>query len=119
MKTERNCRENSLFPLHSDLKQSRARVLELFPDPHHTPDQLETAVKLYLGVLRGFLESSTSEGGTRASKLRHSLRFRWTHSMQGSEAEAQHDAVFEIANLLMNLAFWHMKHASMIAAKDE
>lgn len=55
----------------------------------------------------------------QASKLRHSLRFRWSHSMLGNTPEAMHDAVFEMANLLMNVAFWHMKHASMIAAKDE
>lgn len=104
----------------SDLKQARLRILELMPDPHHTSEQLETAVRLYLGILRGFLEASTSEGGTQASKLRHSLRFRWSQSMLGADnPEAQHDAVFEAANLLMNLAFWHMKHSAMIAAKDD
>ena len=68
-------------------------------------------MKLYFGLIRGFLEAATSEGGVQASKLRHSLRFRWTQSLLGSQPEAQNDAVFEVANLMMNFAFWHMKHA--------
>ena len=31
------------------------------PDPHHGTEQMETAVKLYLGVLRGFMEAKVSE----------------------------------------------------------
>ena len=31
----------------SDLKQSRARVLELLPDPHHTIDQVKCRHGLY------------------------------------------------------------------------
>jgi hypothetical protein len=39
------------------------RILQLLPDPHHNTEQLETAVKLYLGVMRGFLEAKTSAEG--------------------------------------------------------
>jgi hypothetical protein len=35
-----------------DLRQSRARVLELLPDPNHTHDQISTALKLYLALAR-------------------------------------------------------------------
>ena len=108
----------------SDLKQSRLRVFELLPDPHHEISKIETAIKLYLSVLRGFLEPPTSDdneaSSTKPSKLRHALRFRWSHSMLGTGVpDAQNDAAFEVANLLMNVAFWHMKHAAMIAAKDD
>jgi len=115
----------------SDLKQSRARMLELLPDPHHDIPKIESALKLYLAVLRGFLEPPSNQnnksdeegapsGGTRASKLRLAVRFRWSQSMLGtSTPEAQNDAAFEVANMLMNVAFWHMKHAAMIAAKDD
>ncbi len=134
----------------SDLKQARARVLELLPDPHHTAEQVDTALKLYMGVLKGFLEVPAGGGGKkapsatapapdgeedsaememedpdaslgpqRASKLRHGLRFRWTDSMLGTTPQNMHDAAFEIASLLMNVAFWHMKHGAMVAAKDE
>ena len=37
----------------------------------------------------------------------------------GNTPEAQSDAVFEAANLLMNLAFWHMKHSAMLAVKPD
>ena len=84
--------------------------MELLPDPHHDVPQVETALKLYLSVLRGFLEPPTgsssrgataddnaSSGGTRASKLRHAVRFRWSQSMLGTATpEAQHDAAFEV-----------------------
>jgi len=115
----------------SDLKQARARILELLPDPHHDIPKIESALKLYLAVLRGFLEPPSNQnnkndeeggstGGTRASKLQHAVRFRWSQSMLGtSTPEAQNDASFEAANMLMNVAFWHMKHAAMIAAKDD
>ncbi len=118
----------------SDLKQSRARVLELLPDPHHSAEQLDTAVRLYMGVLKGFLEVPAGGGGAkggeeedpdvslgpqRASKLRHGLRFRWSDSMLGNTPQNMHDAAFEVASMLMNVAFWHMKHGAMVAAKDE
>ena len=103
----------------SDLKQSRMRILELIPDPHHDVPKMETAMKLYFSIIRGFLEAATSHGGIQASKLRHSLRFRWTQSLLGPQPTAQSDAVFEVANLMMNFAFWNMKHAAMVAAKPE
>ena len=76
------------FSLHfSDLKQSRMRILELLPDPHHDVPKMETAMKLYYSLIRGFLEAATSQGGIQASKLRHSLRFRWTQSLLGPQPE--------------------------------
>ena len=39
--------------------------------------------------------------------------------MLGQLTENQHDAVFEAANLLMNIAFWYMKHSAMICAKED
>ena len=107
----------------SDLKQARARILELLPDPHHDIPKVETALKLYLAVLRGFLEppsnankqsgeESNASGGTRASKLQHAVRFRWSQSMLGtSSPEAQNDAAFEVCYdiiLLLN-ALNHFK----------
>ncbi len=126
----------------SDLKQARARVLELLPDPHHSAEQVDTAVKLYMCVIKGFLEvpagggknkrgggeqegvdeeedPDASLGPQRASKLRHGLLFRWSDSMLGNTPQNMHDAAFEVASLLMNVAFWHMKHGAMVAAKDE
>ena len=85
-------------------------MLELLPDPHHDIPKIESALKLYLAVLRGFLEppnnptNKTAEeevasGGTRASKLRLAVRFRWSQSMLGtSSPEAQNDAAFEVCS---------------------
>ena len=89
------------------------------PDPHHELAQMETAMKLYYSLIRGFLETTTSNGSLQASKLRHSLRFRWSQSLLGSNPEAQNDAAFEAANMMMNFAFWHMKHAAMLASKPD
>ena len=33
--------------------------------------------------------------------------------------ESQSDAAYEAANLLMNVAFWMMKHAAAVAAKED
>ena len=81
--------------------------MELLPDPHHDIPKIESALKLYLAVLRGFLEppspnnkspeEEVASGGTRASKLRLAVRFRWSQSMLGtSTPEAQNDAAFEV-----------------------
>jgi len=100
----------------SDLKQSRLRLLELLPDPHHEMEKVETALKLYLSLMRGLLEAGE---GTAASKLRHSLTFRWTDSLLGNQVTGQADAAWEGASMLMNVAFWMMKHSAMMAVKAE
>jgi len=108
--------ETDALKIVSDLKQSRARLLELLPDPHHTSDQVETAVRLYLSLARGLLLQPGE--ATAASKLRSSLTFRWTDSLLGSTS-SQADAVFEVGSIMMNTGFWFMKHAAMLAAKPE
>ena len=78
--------------------------MELLPDPHHDIPKVETALKLYLSLLRGFLEppnkrddDNNPSGGTRPSKLRHAVRFRWSQSMLGTASpEGQDDAAFEV-----------------------
>ncbi|XP_063229719.1 BRO1 domain-containing protein BROX-like [Bacillus rossius redtenbacheri] len=98
----------------SDLRESRQRLLELLPDPNHAPDAVESALNLYLALLHGFITSL--DGGP--SKLRGNFLFRWTHTLLGSSPEIQQDTVFEAANMCCNVALWHMKHAALIAAKD-
>ncbi|CAB4068847.1 BRO1 domain-containing protein BROX [Lepeophtheirus salmonis] len=82
--------------IKSDLKRSRDRIVELIPDPHH---ELE---------LEGL------------QKLRHSLSFKWSQScVPKGPSASQKDAVFEMGHLLVNVAIWHMKRASMLASKDD
>merc|ERR1712130_935949 len=92
------------------------RMLELLPDPHHTIDQVETALKLYMALLRGLILQPGET--TAASKLSTALTFRWSESLLGTTT-SQTDAVFEVGSMLMNTAFWMMKHAAMLAAKPE
>jgi len=108
--------DSEALKIVSDLKQSRGRLLELLPDPHHTQDQLETALRLYMSLARGLL---LQPGDTaQASKLGTSLTFRWSDSVLGSTT-ARQDAVFEVASMLVNTAFWFSKHAAMLAAKPD
>lgn len=110
--------DSQALKLCSDLKQARARLLELLPNANHEIDVVEPALTLYLSLLRGLIE--VPEGETSDwSKLRHAVRYRWTHSMLGTKPEAHHDAVYELVSVLQNTAFWYMKHASKIAAQEE
>jgi len=108
--------ESDALKIMSDLKQSRMRMLELLPDPHHTIDQVETALKLYMALLRGLILQPGET--TAASKLSSALTFRWSESLLGSTT-SQADAVYEVGSMLMNTAFWFMKHAAMLAAKPD
>lgn len=108
--------DSEALKIMSDLKQSRTRMLELLPDPHHTIDQVETALKLYMALLRGLILQPGET--TAASKLSSALTFRWSESLLGTTS-SQADAVFEVGSMLMNTAFWFMKHAAMLAAKQE
>jgi len=110
--------EADSIKLVSDLKQSRARLVELLPDPHHTCEQIETALRLYLAIARGLLLQPQSEGTDTASKLRTALTFRWSQSVMGTTI-SRADAVFEVGSMLMNTAFWMMKHAAMLVAKPD
>ncbi|KAB7505141.1 BRO1 domain-containing protein BROX [Armadillidium nasatum] len=102
----------------SDLKQARLRFLELTPNPNHEIDTFEPALALYLSLLRGLVQVPEDESSDW-SKLRHSIRFRWTHSVLGTIPEAHNDAMFELVSVLQNAAFWYMKHAAKVAAQDE
>nr|CAD7203029.1 unnamed protein product [Timema douglasi] len=99
----------------SDLKASRYRLLELLPDPRNSSASVESALDLYLALLNGLV--TAPQGGP--SKLRHNFLFKWTHSLLGNTPQRQQDTVFESANIICNVAIWFMKHAAMIAVKDD
>ena len=52
------------------------------------------------------------------SKLRSALSFRWSESVVGVTSVRQ-DAVFEVGSMLVNVGLWFMKHAHMLAAKQD
>ncbi|KAF4525542.1 hypothetical protein B566_EDAN015850, partial [Ephemera danica] len=98
------------------MKQSRKKLLEILPDANHTSSTMDTEFTNYLSLIQGFLKSFDGDG--TASKLRHSILFRWTHTLLGNTPQAEQDAMFEIANMTINVGIWYMKHAAMIAGKD-
>ncbi|XP_068217945.1 BRO1 domain-containing protein BROX-like [Palaemon carinicauda] len=110
--------DSQAIKICSDLKQARTRLLQLIPDANHEIDVVEPALTLYLSLLRGTIEAPEGEH-SGWSKIRHAIRFRWTHSMQGNTPESHYDAVFELVSILQNAAFWYMKHASKIAAQED
>lgn len=112
--------------LCSDLKLSRSRLLDLIRDANNTSDTVEPAFLAYLGLLYGFIweiQSSTAQsehvGRPEPSKLRNILVFKWTHTLLGSLSYSNADSVYEAANMSVNIAIWFMKHAAMIAGKDD
>ncbi|XP_076069364.1 BRO1 domain-containing protein BROX-like [Oratosquilla oratoria] len=112
--------DSQALKICSDLRQARARVLELVPDANHEIDVIETAVTVYLSLLRGFINPPEDDSaGSDWSKLRHSIRFRWTNSMLGNTPDSHFDVVYELVSILQNVAFWYMKHAAKVAAQDE
>ncbi|XP_059480601.1 BRO1 domain-containing protein BROX-like [Neocloeon triangulifer] len=100
-----------------DLKQCRKRLLELIPDANHSGETIDSIFNSYLSLAQGFLKSF--DGDSRASKMRHSIIFKWTHTLLGSKPYAEQDFLYEVANITMNIGIWYMKHASMIAGKDD
>lgn len=102
--------------LCSDLKACRRRLLELLPDPNYTPDAIDSVFSMYLSLLHGLL---MIPGENTPSKIRHSILFKWTHSLLGNSPQLQQDSMYEAASMSCNVAFWYMKHASAIASKDD
>ncbi|KAI4502546.1 hypothetical protein M0802_002458 [Mischocyttarus mexicanus] len=109
--------------LCSDLKLSRNRLLDLIRNANNTSDSIEPAFLSYLSLLYGFIwEICTSEehvGRPNLSKLRNILVFKWTHTLLGTHTFSSSDSVYEAANMSVNVGLWYMKHAAMIAAKDD
>ena len=66
--------------LLSQLKVSRARVLELISSSSTTVEDITTVSTEYLSLLRGLVDNPTAGGD---SKLRHVTAFKWTNSLGG------------------------------------
>ncbi|KAL5263438.1 hypothetical protein ACHWQZ_G008721 [Mnemiopsis leidyi] len=97
----------------NELKQKRAQLVskmgDLLSDPRSTP-----VIEEYLPLIRGFAQSVSGA----ASPLQNLLKFRWTQSLGGRNPEVQNDAVFEIANVCVNIGLWYMKRAAKIASSN-
>ncbi|OWK08591.1 BROX [Cervus elaphus hippelaphus] len=106
-----------LFLSHiSDLRSSRARLLELFTDLSCNPEMMKNAADSYFSLLQGFINSL--DESTQESKLRYIQNFKWTDTLQGQVPSAQQDAVFELISMGFNVALWYTKYASRLAGKE-
>ncbi|KAG7198220.1 hypothetical protein KM043_005627 [Ampulex compressa] len=112
--------------LCSDLRLSRNRLLELLKNANNTNDTIEPAFHSYLSLLYGFMweidpsvDQNQHIGRPNPSKLRNVLIFKWTHTLLGTSTYSYADSVYEAANISINIGLWFMKHAAMIAAKDD
>ncbi|XP_076276702.1 BRO1 domain-containing protein BROX [Lasioglossum baleicum] len=112
--------------LCSDLRLSRIRLLDLIKNPNNSSDSIEPAFHSYLSLLYGFMweislsaDQDQHSGCPNPSKLRNVLVYKWTHTLLGSNTYSRADAVYEAANMSVNVGLWFMKHAAMIAAKDD
>ncbi|XP_071788153.1 BRO1 domain-containing protein BROX-like [Asterias amurensis] len=121
-----------------DIRQARAQLLDLLPNPNQNVAAVKEAMEKYIGLLEGFItasedpkaapvtpqqqtgdsmdgmlkESSVPSG---ESKLRNSVKVTWTNSLGGKNI-FQNDFVFEEINMLFNIALWYTKHAAKLAA---
>ncbi|XP_011499257.1 PREDICTED: BRO1 domain-containing protein BROX-like [Ceratosolen solmsi marchali] len=112
--------------LCSDLRTCRIRLLDLLKNPNNTSTSVEPAFISYLSLLYGFIwevdalsEENEQIGGPNPSKLRNVFVFKWTHTLLGQGTVSFADSVYEAANISVILGLWFMKHAAMIASKND
>uniref|UniRef100_A0A673TDH1 BRO1 domain-containing protein BROX n=1 Tax=Suricata suricatta TaxID=37032 RepID=A0A673TDH1_SURSU len=106
----------NFLSLLSDMRSSRARLLELFTDVSCNPEMMKNAADSYFSLLQGFI--SSLDGSSQESKLRYIQNFKWTDTLQGQVPSAQQDAVFELISMGFNVALWYTKYASRLAGKE-
>lgn len=103
--------------MFSELRNARSKVIEMLADPTGDFAATESQVMAYLALLQGFIQPLDNRGGD--SKLRHYIRFKWTHSVLGNKPDVQQDAIFELISICQEFGLWLMKHAAHMSAKDE
>lgn len=101
----------------SELRASRARLLELFVDTSCNVEMMKNATDAYFSLLQGFITSL--DGSTQDNKLRYIQNFKWTDTLQGNIPSSQQDAVFELVSMGFNVALWYTKYASRLAGKED
>ena len=58
-------------------------LLNALTDPGRDIASIEKNQEKYFALLHGFMTSLEQEGSSDSSKLRHGIRFRWTHTLKG------------------------------------
>ena len=85
--------EKRSFPNSTDsqttctlLKQTRANLLQMYSDPANSVETVQNEFQTYVSLLIGFLVDYS--GRTKGdSKLRYSIRSKWTQSLSPSQTQ--------------------------------
>lgn len=101
----------------NDLRNTRARLLELLTDATCNPDMMKNGMDGYFSLLQGFI--SSLDETSQENKLRFIMNFKWTDTLQGNVPSAQQDAVFELVSMAFDIALWFTKYASRLAGKED
>lgn len=113
--------KSSFFPhTHltiSELQRKRSKLVDSLSDPKEGMSTLDEQINGYLSLLLGMLNGPADGGGK--SKLRHLIRFKWTHTLLGPTPTVFQDVLYEIISICQEYAIWLMKHSAMISAKDQ
>uniref|UniRef100_A0A0N4ZM32 BRO1 domain-containing protein n=1 Tax=Parastrongyloides trichosuri TaxID=131310 RepID=A0A0N4ZM32_PARTI len=108
----------------SELRLRRDQLFDKFSDASNNVDSVEEDFKKYMQFLYGFIyeispENNNSTGKMKDSKLRHLIKFTWTHTMLGTDAYCVSDIWYEVVSVAFNMALFYSKHAAYLSAKDD
>ena len=70
----------------SALSKSRSKILEMVADPGTNVTSIQTQVRDYLSLLKGFVfchDLDPNFSSLHSSKLRHMITFKWSNSVTG------------------------------------
>lgn len=103
--------------VNSELQRKRSKLIDSLSDPRESMSTLDDQVNSYLSLLMGLLNGPVDGGGK--SKLRHLIRFKWTHTLLGTTPVVFQDVLYELISISQEYAIWLTKHSAMISAKDQ
>lgn len=90
----------------------------MLADASSNSEDVDVIVTEYLSLMVGFTFGPDDLPSDR-SKLRHIIRFKWTHTLLGSEALVMQDSLYELISIAQEYALWLTKHASYVCSKGE
>lgn len=99
----------------SMLKRERLNLLQLLSDPASDLENTKTLFNTYISLLLGFLNDASGQA-FGDSKLRYSIKPKWSQTMGLTYTYEEQDAVFEMLSMIINVALWMTKHAAYVAA---
>lgn len=102
----------------SQLKDKRKKLINLLADPSSNPEDVDVLFTDYLSLIIGFTFGPDELHSDR-SKLRHSIRFKWTHTLLGSQPIVMQDSLYEVISMSQEYALWLTKYASYVCSKGE